>query len=140
MEFETCGIFCVDLEKAWNLQRSSTKKSHSLGVFIFGLRIFKKCKTLLWSHTYHHLQFFENFQYKQEHVGEVFSKTFLQPSCMFTLKQTTDKRIDLFCVLRHLFHCTGIEPLLGTLLNKIVFLLFLNNLLVWNLYVFIFAK
>ena len=110
------------LEKEWNLHRSSTKTPQSLGVFYFGLGVFKGCNALLWKLNCYDLRVFQNFQDKSNFSG-VFKKTFPQPSCLFLfLEQTTDRKIDLlFLVLRHPAQCTGLELLPEPLQNKICY-------------------
>ena len=50
VEVIACGISWSELEKEGNLQELSTKKSHSLGIFFFGLGVFKGCNTLMEAH------------------------------------------------------------------------------------------
>ena len=83
VEVKTCRISWSELEKEWNLQGWSTKKLRSLGILFFGLRVFKGCNTLLWKHTCYDLQVFQNIEGKHRIISQVFTKTFLQPPCLF---------------------------------------------------------
>ena len=123
------------------------KKAHSLGVFYFGLGVFRRCNILLWRLTCNDLQVFQNFQDKLNFSG-VFKKAFPQPCLFFFLEQTTDRKKDLFLMLRYPTQCTGLELLPEPFQNKMLqitsrmyeFHLFPNNLLVCHLKVFIFTK
>ena len=117
VEVVACGISWSVLERAWNLQGSSTKKPHNLGVPFFGLSAFRWCYTFMKSH----LQwFFQNFQEKSGNFHGVFTEAFLQPPTCFFQEQTTDRQIDLlFWVLRHPAHCTSLELLPEPSQNKI---------------------
>ena len=110
------------LEKEWNLQGLSTKTQHSLGVFCFGLGVFKERNTLLWKLTCYDLRVLQNFQDTPNFSG-VFKKIFPQPPCLFLfLTQTTGRKIYLlFLVLRYLAQCTGVELLPEPLQNKICY-------------------
>ena len=64
MELTAGGSYSIcnswsKLEKEWNLQGLSTKTQHSLGVFCFGLGVFKERNTLLWKLTCYDLRVFQ---------------------------------------------------------------------------------
>ena len=98
MEITTCGI----------------PRQNSLGIFYFGLGVFKGCNTLLWKLTYYEHRVFQNFQDKPNFIG-VFEKVFRQPPCLFFLEQTTDR------LLRYPAQCTGPELFPEPLQNKVCY-------------------
>ena len=101
-----------------NLQGWSTKNPLRLGVFYFGLGVFKKCSTLLWKLTCYDLRVFQNFQDTlQWSIYKGISSITL---FAFFLEQTTDRKIDLLLlVMRSPAQCTGLGLILETLQNKI---------------------
>ena len=112
-----CGISCSELEKGWNLQGWSTKRTHGLGVLFFGIWIFKGCDT--WNHTGYGLRFPKtNLETSVEYLQRHF---FNHPACLF-LEQITDRYIELlFWVLRYSVHCHGLELLQEPPQNKICY-------------------
>ena len=121
------------LRKEWNLQGWSTKKSHSLWVFYFGLRVFKGCNTLLCKLTYFDLQVFQNFQ-DNPNISGVFKKAFPQPPCLFVFFWSR-----LLAIERK--NKTSLKfNLLKTTSKVYAFLLFTINLLVYHMKVFVFTK
>ena len=111
------------LDKESNLQGWSTQKPHSLGVFYFGLGVFKGCNALLWKLIRYDLRDFQNFQGKPNFSG-VFKNAFPQQPCLlfFFLEQATDRKIDLlFLILIYPAQCTGLELLPEPLQNKICY-------------------
>ena len=114
-----CGTSCSELEKGWNLQGWSTKRTHGLGVLFFGIWIFKGCDTLSWNHTGYGLRFPKtNLETSAKYLQRHF---FNHPACLF-LEQITDRYIDLlFWVLRYSFHCHGLELLHEHPQNKICY-------------------
>ena len=104
------------------------------------------CYTPLWNHACNDPQFFQNFQDKPRNFNGGFTKAFPRPCLFFFLEQTKDRRIDLFWVLRYPAYCTGLELLpeppqniksVADYIQKCVFLLFPNNLLICNVKVLI---
>ena len=102
------------LDKEWNLQGWSAQKPHSLGVFYFGLGVFKGCNTLLRKLTCYDLQDLQKFQDKPNFSG-VFKKAFPQPPCLFFSEQPTDNIYSA--------HCTSLEPFPELPENEICYLL-----------------
>ena len=123
MKVIACRISWRELEKEWNPQEWSTKKPHTLGVFVFGLGIFKGCNTLLWKHICYDLPVFRNFRDKPRNLLGVFTQVFPPPPYLFFfLKQTTDRQIDLlFWVLRYPAECASLELLPEPPQNKICY-------------------
>ena len=87
VEVKACRISWSELEKEWNLQRWSTKKLHNLGLFFFGLGVFKRFNTLFWKHTCYDLWVFQNIQDKPRNFSQVFTKAFPQPPCFFFFRK-----------------------------------------------------
>ena len=89
VEVIACGNSSSELEKKWNLQGESTKKLNSLGLFFFGLGVFKLCNILSWKHTCNDFRVFQNFKDTPRNFSEVFSKAFPKPnSCFFFLNRS----------------------------------------------------
>ena len=74
------------LEREWNLQRWSTKTPHSLGLFCFGLGVFKRCNILLWKLTCYDFRVFQNFKTNLTSV-EYLKRHFLNHSVFFISKR-----------------------------------------------------
>ena len=91
------------LEKKWKLQGSSTKKPHSLGVFLaWG---FSRGVTHFYGSSF--AMTWEFSRIFDTDLG-VYKKAFSQPPCLFFfLEQTTVRKIDLlFLVLRYPAPCS----------------------------------
>ena len=79
-----CGISCSELERAWNLQRRSTKKPHSLGVLFFWPWYFQgMLQTFMESHLQWTSVFPEFPRQNLETSVSIYLKAFPQPHCLF---------------------------------------------------------
>ena len=97
-----------ELEKKRNLQGWSINKSHSLGVFFFGLGVFKGCNTLLWKLTCYDLRVFQNFQDKPRNFRGYLQRLFLIHLVFFFWNRPLIKT-QTFCT--GCFQCTCLELL-----------------------------
>ena len=134
-------------QKRRGINKGDQQKSDIVQRYPFLALVFSRCVTHLYGITLAMtLSFSRISKTNLETSMEDLQRHFLDPTCFFFLEQTNDRRIDLFWVLRYPAYCTGLELLpeppqniksVADYIQKCVFLLFPNNLLICNVKVLI---